>query len=341
MRVGVTGCAGFLGSHLVDQLVGRGNEVIGVDNLSMGRMDNLEQSLEHPLFRFYQADVRDGAAMDRLLAEVDVIVHLAAFKIPRYGNALDTLMINNIGTCHVLEAARKTGSKVVLASTSDVYGKSPDLPFREDGNLLLGPSTVTRWSYAVSKLYEEHLGLAYQESYGIPVVSLRFFGSYGPRHHLSWWGGPQSVFISQILRDEEITIHGDGQQTRSFTYVNDTVAGIVAATELEVANGEVFNIGSDHEISIVELARLIHRLCHTGRKLRFRFVPYDKLSGRKYEDVRRRIPDNSKASRLLGVSPGVCLEDGLLRTIEWQQPLVNGIPDEPQAVLTEEIGERT
>jgi UDP-glucose 4-epimerase len=319
MRIGITGCAGFLGSHLVDRLLAREHEVVGIDNLSMGRMKNIEHNLDHRRFTFRKADVRDAEAMDELLGGLNVIVHLAAFKIPRYGEALDTLLINNLGAHNVLETARKSGCKVVLASTSDVYGKNPDLPFREDGDLVIGPSTVARWSYAVSKLFDEHLSFAYQDKYGIPVVNLRFFGSYGPRHHLSWWGGPQSVFISQVLSEEEITIHGDGRQTRSFTYVSDTVDGIVAATEKEAANGQIFNIGSNQEISILDLARLIHRLCATGRPLRLKFTPYESLSGRKYEDVRRRIPDNRKARELLGVVPEVSLEEGLMRTIRWQR----------------------
>lgn len=319
MNVGVTGCAGFIGSHLVDALIGRGYRVVGIDNLSMGSMANLEGALSRPGFKFHRIDVRDRRGMEQCFSEAEVIVHLAAFKIPRYGNAIDTLVINNQGMHHVLETARATGARVVFASTSDVYGKNPAIPFGEESDLVLGPSTVSRWSYAVSKLYDEHLAFAYQDEYGVPVTGLRFFGSYGPRQHLSWWGGPQSVFIGQALKGEEITIHGDGEQTRSFTYVSDTVAGILAAVEHKEAEGHLFNIGSTEEITIVELARLIHRMCAGGGgQPRLRFVPYGDISGKRYEDVRRRVPDNGKMRVMLGVSPRVGLREGLERTIRWQ-----------------------
>jgi UDP-glucose 4-epimerase len=184
---------------------------------------------------------------------------------------------------------------------------------------VIGPSTVARWSYAVSKLFDEHLAFAYQESYGLPVAVLRFFGSYGPRHHLSWWGGPQSVFIDAVLNDEEIPIHGDGLQTRSFTYVSDTVAGIYAAAIKPEANGEIFNIGSTHEITILDLARLIKRLCNTPGDLKLKFVPYESFTGSKYEDVRRRVPDTARCEKILGVRAVVGVEEGLHRTIEWQR----------------------
>ena len=319
MKIGITGCAGFLGSHLVDALLNRGHTVIGIDNLSMGKLDNVSHNFEHPCFSFFKSDVRDLAALRNNFEGAEVIVHLAAYKIPRYGNAIDTLLINNQGAHNALEIARENKSKVVLASTSDVYGKNPNLPFNEEGDLVIGPSTVARWSYAVSKLFDEHLAFAYQAEYGIPVVNLRFFGSYGPRHHLSWWGGPQSVFITQILKDEEITIHGDGLQTRSFTYVSDTVDGIVASVERPEANGHIFNIGNTHEVTILELARLIHKLCKVSGEAKLRFVPYASFSGGKYEDVMRRIPDISKAGKVLDFHPKIGLEQGLTTTIEWQR----------------------
>ncbi|GAB4342197.1 MAG: SDR family NAD(P)-dependent oxidoreductase [Calditrichia bacterium] len=319
MKIGVTGCAGFLGSNLCDELIARGHKVWGVDNFSMGRPQNIAQLKGNERFHFKKLDVRNLAEMRAFFREVETIVHLAAFKIPRYGNALDTLLINHQGAYHVLEIARENGARAVLASTSDVYGKNTNLPFAETADLVLGPSTIQRWSYAVSKLYDEHLALAYRESYGVPVVILRFFGSYGPRHHLSWWGGPQSVFIRQILRDEPITIHGDGKQTRSFTYVSDTVDGIVRAVESADAEGEIFNIGSTREISIVGLAELIHQLCETGKPLRLEFIPYEQFSNGKYEDVMRRVPDISKARKILGFEPKVSLEEGLRRTIAWQR----------------------
>lgn len=320
-KILVTGVAGFLGSHLLDKLIASGHEVIGIDNLCMGKLDNIAHHLTNKAFQFLQKDVTDKATFDNLENDIDCIVHLAAFKIPRYGKAIDTLKINYQGTENVLELARKINCKCVLASTSDVYGRNPKLPFNEDDNSVIGSSKVARWSYAVSKLFDEHLAFAYQDSYGIPVVILRFFGSYGPRHHLSWWGGPQSVFIEQVLNDGEITIHGDGLQTRSFTYVSDTVAGIYAATVKQEANGEIFNIGSNHEITILDLAKTIKRLSNTPGELKVKFVPYESFTGGKYEDVRRRVPDSSRCEQILGVKAEVSLEDGLSRTIAWQRSL--------------------
>jgi UDP-glucose 4-epimerase len=318
-KILITGAAGFLGSHLADALLDRGNQVIALDNLSMGTQRNFQHNLSNPNYTFYQCDVCDQANLLRVCEGVDNIVHLAAYKIPRYGKSIDTLLINCRGTENVLSVARAVNAKVVLASTSDVYGKNAQLPFSEDSDHVLGPSTVARWGYAVSKLFDEHLALAFQEAYNTPVTILRFFGSYGPRHHLSWWGGPQSVFINQILRGEPLTIHGDGSQTRTFTYVSDTVAGIVASMENEQTFGGIYNIGNTEEVSILELAHLIKRLCEVPGELRLEFIPYNSFTGKAYEDVRRRIPDISKAKRLLGYEPKVSLRQGLQRTIDWQK----------------------
>jgi len=318
-EIAITGCAGFLGSHLTDALLEKGYRVIGIDNLSMGKIENIMHNIGKFNFQFFKIDIRNFSVLRDVLKYSDIIVHLAAYKIPRYGKAIETLLINSEGTRNVLEIASETKRKVILASTSDVYGKNPNVPFHEESDLMMGPSTVARWSYAVSKLFDEHLGFAYQDAYNFPVVILRFFGSYGPRHHLSWWGGPQSVFISQILKDEPITIHGDGRQTRSFTYVSDTIEGIIAAIESERANGQVFNIGSTYEISILDLAKLIKKLCNTPNELKIKFIPYSSFPGRKYEDVRRRVPDISKVRRILGVEPKVSLEEGLQKTIAWQR----------------------
>lgn len=320
-KVLVTGVAGFLGSHLLDKLLASGIEVIGIDNLSMGRLENISHNFNNKAFQFLQKDVTEAATFEGLDNDIDCIVHLAAFKIPRYGKAIDTLKINYQGTENVLELARRLNCKCVLASTSDVYGRNPKLPFNEDDDSVLGSSKVARWSYAVSKLFDEHLAFAYQDSYGIPVVLLRFFGSYGPRHHLSWWGGPQSVFIESVLNDQEITIHGDGLQTRSFTYVSDTVAGIYAAIVKPEANGEIFNIGSNREVTILDLAKTIKHLCNTPQELKLQFVPYESFTGNKYEDVRRRVPDSTRCENILGVKAEVSLEEGLSRTIEWHRRL--------------------
>ena len=320
----VTGAAGFLGSHLCDLLLSRGHRVIGVDDLSHGSERNLSDASQNRLFSFHVLDITDIDKLRQVSHGVDIFANLAAFKIPRYGNRLQTLLVNSNGMLNVLKLAAEQNAKVVFTSTSDVYGKNPAVPFSEISDCVLGPSTVARWAYAGSKLFDEHLALAYSETHNIPVTILRIFGSYGPRQHLSWWGGPQSVFIDSILRDEAIPIHGDGLQTRSFTFVDDTVSGILAAIENDAANNQIINIGSTHEISIVELARQVHAICGTQNPLRLEFVPYQKINGEAYEDVRRRIPDVTKAERLLGFTARVSLTEGLTRTIEWQREIRQG-----------------
>ncbi len=328
MRVLVTGGAGFLGSNLTAELLRNDHEVVVVDNLSMGRIENLDACREEPKFTFLEADVTSPETFKQLSGKFDCIVHLAAFKIPRYGKALDTLQINYRGTECVLDYAKEQNCKCVLASTSDVYGRNPKVPFSEDGtDSLIGSSKAPRWAYAVSKLFDEHLAFAYQDAYGFPVVLLRFFGSYGPHQHLSWWGGPQSVFIDAVFNDEVIPIHGDGSQTRSFTYVSDTVAGIYASVMREEANGEVINIGATSEITILELAKTIKQLSGTPGELNVEFIPYESFTGAKYEDVMRRVPDTSLCKKLLGVEAVVSLEDGLRQTIDWQRSVRGRSPE--------------
>lgn len=317
----VTGVAGFIGSNLAKELLKRGYRVIGIDNYSQGFKRNIEDLLNKPTFQFYEGDVCNQELILKISKDVDCIVHLAAYKIPRYGNAMTTLKINTKGTENVLEAAKENKCKVVFASTSDIYGKNPNLPFSEESDLLLGQTTVKRWAYAVSKIYDEHLCFAYQEEYRVPVVILRFFGGYGPHQNLTWWGGPQSVFITCALKREPMPIHGDGRQTRSFTFISDIVEATTAAIENGNAVGEVFNVGNEREIAIVELARMIWRMVNLDDKPLLEFVSYQSFSGR-YEDVPRRIPDISKAKKLLNFRPKVELEEGLPITIEWQRQFV-------------------
>ena len=330
--IGVTGSAGFIGSHLVDRLIERGDRVIGLDNLAYGTRENFAHHLDHPNFEFHEVDVTDAERTIELLRPCEVMVHLVAHKIPRYGTAMHTLKVNSHGSLNVLEAARvrrEAGEPVrmALASTSDVYGKSRDLPFQEDGDLRLGPSAVPRWSYATSKLFEEHLAFAYSDEYDIPAAIMRFFGSYGPRHHLSWWGGPQSVFISALLQGETISIHGDGQQTRTFTFVEDTVRGVIACIDGTREGCEVYNIGAAQgETAIVDFARLIHRLVReecpdldVPEEAPLEFVSYQSFSKRRYEDVLRRVPDVTKAKERLGFEASTTAEEGLRRTIRWHR----------------------
>lgn len=319
-KILVTGAAGFIGSNLCGALLEKGYEVCAVDNLSQSTPRNIEKYFNCCGFEFVQEDVRNEAAILHLAKGATVLVHLAAFKIPRYGNALDTLTINVHGTESVLRAARERKSRVVFASTSDVYGKNPHLPFTETHDLYLGETNVKRWAYAVSKIMDEHYAFAYQQEYGVPVTALRFFGGYGPGQNTTWWGGPQSVFIDAALRDQPMEVHGDGQQTRSFTYVSDHVDGILRAMFSPKAAGEIFNLGNVHEISILDLATLIWRLAGKGQP-KVKLVSYQTFG--KYEDVRNRVPEISKARTFLGFEPKVGLEEGLLKTIEWQRSVTN------------------
>lgn len=338
-KVLITGAAGFLGSHLVDAMLAKGYTVIGYDNLSHGDLQNLTEARQSPSFSFVQGDVRSAPALRRAAQGVDTIVHLAAFKIPRYGNALNTLLINAHGTQNALEVARDRNARFVITSTSDVYGKNPKLPFAEGDDCVLGPPTVARWAYAASKLFDEHLVLASAAEWNLDATIVRIFGSYGPRQNLSWWGGPQSVFIDALLRGLPIPIHGDGQQTRSFTYVADTVRGILLATETEGIRGEIINIGNNKEITIMELAKLLHRLCDVGGELCLKLTPYQQISGRAYEDVRRRVPDITKAKRLLGFEANVGLEEGLTKTIAWQRSMIQDITQEAGSEMLAQAGD--
>jgi UDP-glucose 4-epimerase len=315
--VGVTGAAGFLGSHLCDRLLREGVAVVGVDDLSRGTLVNLEASLDHPAFRLEVMDCTRRRELRAAFEGCDGIVHLAAQKIPRYGGALHTLEANVAGVNAVCSVALALDADLVIASTSDVYGNA-ELPFREDADLVLGPSTSRRWAYAVSKLFDEHVALALAEERNLKVTILRFFGSYGPRNHPSWWGGPQAAFFEALLDGKTVEIHGDGQQTRTFTYVDDTVDGIVRALRTPDARGEIINIGAERPTTILELAELVQRTLGIPQPLRARFVPYEALPGR-YQDVRHRIPDTTKARRLLGLSARVSLEEGLAKTSEWHR----------------------
>lgn len=325
-HVMVTGAAGLIGSHLIDNILNTARyHVLGIDDLSYGRLTNLTRAVNHPLFHFQKLDVCEAPAIVKLAKSCDIIVHLAARKkIGESQPGAEVLSINSRGTESILEAARQSGCKVVLASTSDVYGMSQEIPFKEDGDLLLGASTAKRWAYAVSKLYDEHLALAYGKDFGVPVVALRYFGCFSERSSFSWSGGHIPLFIDWILKDEEVVIHGDGSQTRSMGYVEDTVRGTFLAMESPGAVGEIINIGNPEEFSVLESAYLIHRLADTGKPLKIKFVPMQKVFG-SYRDIPRRVPDLRKAKRLLGYEPTISFEEGLRRTIELRKDALSGI----------------
>jgi UDP-glucose 4-epimerase len=316
-RVGITGAAGFIGSHLTDRLLEDGVEVVGVDDLSRGTLTNLNRALPHPGFRFEKMDCTRRRELRTVFDGCDAIVHLAAQKIPRYGGALMTLEANVAGVNAAAHVALSLDADLVLASTSDVYGNATP-PFAEDDPLVLGPPTSRRWAYAVSKLYDEHVCLALAEERDLKVTIVRFFGSYGPRNHPSWWGGPQSAFIEILLDGGTMEIHGDGQQIRTFTYIGDTVEGLVRVLATPEARGEILNIGGNRPTTILELAGLVQAAMGLPQPLRARFVPYESLPG-KYQDVRVRIPDTCKAERLLGFKANVSLEEGLEETVDWHR----------------------
>jgi nucleoside-diphosphate-sugar epimerase len=294
--------------------------VAGLDDLSHGSLDNVAGLAAHPRFRFHRGSILESADLAVIAKGADALVHLAAGKIPRYGDALDTLVINGEGGLGVLRACRDHGvRRMVLASTSDCYGRNPDVPFSEESVSVIGGPHVRRWSYAVSKMFEEQALLAFRERHRLEGVILRLFGGYGPRQNITWWGGPQSVFIGAALKGEPLELHGTGQQTRSFTYVSDMVEGFVRAVDVPEADGEMLNIGADREITIEGLARMVWGLVRDDEP-RLHKVPLATFG--KYEDVQRRIPDNRRATRVLGYTPKVTLEEGLPHTIAWQRDVM-------------------
>lgn len=316
-RVGVTGAAGFIGSHLCDRLLADGYEVVGIDDMSYGSTENLRDCLEHPNFRFEVLDCRRRRDVRAAFQGCDSIAHLAAKKIPRYHGALSTLEVNVAGANAVYGVALALGADLVVTSTSDVYGNGAP-PYAEDDPLVLGPPTSRRWAYATSKLYDEHFAFALAEERGLKVSILRLFNAYGPRNHLSWWGGPMVTFVESLLDGTPMEIHGDGHQTRSFTYVSDTVEGIVRALETPEARGEIINVGGSESITILELAEVVQSELGIPPPLRATFVPYESLPG-KYQDVRHRVADTTKARELIGFEAKVNLADGLAATLDWHQ----------------------
>ena len=321
MKIIITGVAGFIGSNLAARLLGRGHSVIGIDNLSYGFERNIQSIKGNPNFQFYSGDIANPLILKDVKA--DVLIHLASQKIPRYTNALRTLEENYLMLRNVVQKCIHDKTKIIFASTSDVYGKNPNVPFNEESDLVMGPTTVKRWAYALSKMYGEHYIIANHEEYGLNYTITRFFGSYGPHQNLTWWGGPQSVFIEKAYKKEPIDIHGDGSQTRTFTFVDDTVSALVLCVENEKSNNEIFNTGSKSggEISIKDLATLIWKLVN-GKDSEpvLNYIPYSTFG--KYEDVMRRVPDISKICSQLGYKPEWDLEKGLSVTIDWQKQLM-------------------
>jgi UDP-glucose 4-epimerase len=323
MRALITGGAGFIGSHLAEALLAEDEAVTIVDDLSTGSLANIEHLAANPNFRYTIASITNETMMDGLVAECDIIYHLAA----AVGVALvireplRTLQTNVLGTEIVLRCAGRHSKKVLLASTSEVYGKSMDVPFHEEGDRVLGPTTRTRWCYPASKALDEFLALAYHSEQGLPVIIVRLFNTVGPRQ-TGRYGMVIPRFVRQALAGESITVYGDGLQTRCFADVSDVVRGVVALASHPVAVGQVFNIGSTEEVTILELAQRVKAL--TGSRSQIVFVPYDQAYGEGFEDMRRRVPDLSKVSRLVGYQPQTRLNQILRKVIAHHRTRMTG-----------------
>jgi len=316
VKILVTGGAGYIGSHLVDQLLGRGEEVFIIDDLSTGKIAHIRQHLGRDNCHFLNDTILNEPLLDHLVSQVDLVYHLAALVGVKHvvDDPLAAIKTNVTGTEAVLDSAFTHWKKVVLASTSEIYGKSAKIPFHEEDDRVLGPTTVGRWSYSTSKAIDEHFAFAYAAK-GLPIVITRYFNSYGPRLDEKGYGSVVANFVRQALKHEPITVHGDGRQSRCFTYIDDTVEGTILAGEVKAGEGLVFNIGDDSETTILDLAVAIKRLA--GSRSDIVFVPYSEYYGERFEDTRRRVPSIERARQVLGFVPKVKLEDGLTRTIAW------------------------
>lgn len=316
MKYLVTGAAGFVGSHLCRALLAQGNEVWGLDDLSTGKLDNLERIIENPDFNFVIGCISDKNKLFQLIEKVDIIYHLAAVVgVKRYvEDPIRVIDVNICYTSQLLEIAWNLGKKVIFTSTSEIYGKSEELPFQEEGNRFYGPSTTDRWCYAISKTASEHLCLGYAKR-GMPIVILRYFNAYGPHADGSAYGGVTTRFVNQALNGEALTVHGDGNQTRCFTYIDDIVKGTIEAGSCILAEGKILNLGNNREISVLKLAKMVLEISQIEGKIIFQ--PYKEFYGDSYEDIPRRTPDLSLAQEILGYSPIISLEEGLRKTIDW------------------------
>jgi UDP-glucose 4-epimerase len=316
MNVLITGGAGFIGSHLAERLLTRGDEVCVIDNLSTGAAKNIGHLSGRRGFCAFVDTITNHRLMGELVAEVDVIYHLAAavgvrLIVESPTQAMDT---NILGTEVVLELAAKQKKRVLITSTSEVYGKRIAVPFREDDDLVLGPPEKGRWSYACSKLIDEFLAVAFWKEKGLPTVIARLFNVVGPRQS-GRYGMVIPSLVKQALRGEDMTVYGDGSQSRCFTHVNDAVGALIALADNPEANGEVYNVGSTEEISIWQLAHKIREM--TGSESKIVRIPYEKAYKDGFEDMMRRVPDLSKIERAIGYRPSMNLDGILASTIKY------------------------
>jgi UDP-glucose 4-epimerase len=327
MRVAVTGGAGFIGSHLVEALLARGDSVTVIDNLSTGRLANLAPARRNPKLSFVQQDVRDAARCAHELDAADAIFHLAAHVGVRriLAHSLESLLNNVQGSLAVLEQAARGRKRVVLFSSSEVYGRGRGGPLSEEADLAIGPPGVARWSYAAGKAVDEAIALAYHRERGLPVTIVRCFNTCGPRQ-TDRYGMVLPTFIRQALGGQPLTVHGDGLQTRCFSDVGDVVRGALLLPAAPAAVGEVFNVGNDAEISIRDLAERVVAL--VGSRSPIVHVPYERAFGEDFEDVRRRVPDLAKIRAFAGYTPEVGLDELLQRTLASFRQEVSARPTE-------------
>jgi len=314
MKALVTGGAGFIGSHLVERLLTRGDEVWIIDNLSTGRFENIAHLEGHEKFHYTIDTILDERVVREIMPKVDVVFHLAAAVGVAYiiENPLKSLETNIRGTEIVLQHANEGKQKVVLFSTSEIYGKADSQPCKETGDRVLGTTTITRWGYSASKAIDEFLALAYHREKQLPVVIVRCFNTCGPRQ-TGQYGMVIPRFVKQALLDHPITVYGDGQQTRCFSDVSDVIRAVLELTEEPRADGEVYNVGSDEEVTIEDLARRVQEL--TGSESTVEFIPYDKAYEEGFEDMRRRVPDLTKIREMIGYEPEVSLQQLLERVV--------------------------
>lgn len=313
----ITGGAGFVGSHLAEALLARGDEVTVLDNLSTGSIENIEHLKADPRFRYAIDSVTNEPVAAELIDRADVVFHLAAAVGVRLivESPVNTIETNVHGTEMVLKLANKKKKKVLIASTSEVYGKSNDVPFREEADLVMGPTSKGRWSYACSKAIDEFLALAYHKEKRLPVVVVRLFNTVGPRQ-TGRYGMVVPNFVKQALLGHPLAVHGDGTQSRCFTFVGDVVGALVKLSEHPGAVGRVFNVGNDREeISIHDLARRV--LARTGSSSEIALVPYDQAYEEGFEDMQRRVPDLARIRALIGYEPQVQLDEIIDRVAEY------------------------